>query len=69
MKTFHELTEQQQQAAIGYQFRRFKSLFSEGVIESEKPISDDELLGYAETAAEHSLYQEGSDQVVDGITE
>lgn len=56
MKRFDQLTQEQQMKAIEFAQRELKDSFSLGLIESNKPLSDSDILGLAMDAAEGGQY-------------
>jgi hypothetical protein len=64
MKRFNELTNSQKEEAIQYALVQLKDAISEGFIHFGKAQSDEQLLGYAEAAAEEAFYAESEDKIV-----
>ena len=66
MKYFHELTKEQQVDAIEYTTNELKECLKMGIIVTDKPLSDKDLVKCAMMAAEGAQYTQ-SGQVVDNI--
>ena len=67
MKSFNELTTEQQKEAILRTSVTLRQLMEEGVILSDRPVTEKSICEIAESAAETAYYTESGDMILEGI--